>query len=71
MLILYKKKYDGTNYSVLNISYGATGSETDLNGLGGSTDIKVIIETPNLPISVTDSNHGKMPIGSLTFTETA
>lgn len=41
-----------------------------LKGLSGSSDIKVVLKTPNLPISVTDSKDGYMPIGSLNFIET-
>lgn len=68
VLILYKKKYDGTNYSILNVSYG---NSTSLKGLSGSTDIKVLLRVPSLPISATDTRDGYLPIGSLTFVETA
>lgn len=71
VLALYKASYDGTDAATLNITYGKTGAEKVLNGLSASTDIKVILETPSLPIDARDSKGGYLPVATLTFIETA
>lgn len=68
VITLYKATYDGTNYATLNVNYG---DSKVLNGLSQSTDIKVVLEVPNLPISARDSRNGYLPVGTLTFIETA
>ena len=68
VITLYKVKYDGTNPITLNVTYG---SSTILNGLSESTDITVVLDSLSLPIDQTDTRDGYMPIGSLTFVETA
>ena len=67
VIVLYKAKYNGTNASIMNITYG---DGLILNGLSESTDIKVILETPTLPIDMIDSKDGYLPKGTLTFIET-
>ena len=72
VLTLYEAKYNGSNAITLNIGYAdySTGNITYVNGLAASTDIDVILETATLPISVSDSKDGRLPVGSLTFVET-
>ena len=67
ILALYTSKYNGSNAAVLNITYG---DGLVLPGLSGSTDIDVILDIFSLPISAKDSKNGKLPVGSLTFSET-
>ena len=67
VIILYKQRYDGTNYTTLNINYGTSNT---LNGLSASTDIKVVLNTPSLSLSTSASKDAYRPQATLTFTET-
>ncbi len=68
ILTLYTQKYNGSNYSTLNVTYG---DGSVLNGLSGSTDIKVIMEGQfNMPFNVTQVKNAAIPKGSITFRET-
>ena len=68
VLTLYQSKYDGTNYIILNVAYGS--DDTYVAGLTG-TDIKCVLETPSLPINMTSSRDGYLPVGTLILRETA
>lgn len=67
VLTLYTQRYNGSNATVLNVTYG---DNVVLSGLSGSSDIDVIMDDFSLPISARDSKDGKLPIGRITFTET-
>jgi len=67
--ILYKQKYDGTNASVLNISYG---NDISVTSLSGATDIPVVMtEGFTVPFNVKTIRNAAIQVGSITFRETA
>lgn len=67
-MILYKKQYDGTNYSTLHIEYS---EDTEVTGLNGSSDIRVVMDSVRFKINVADSKDGYLPMITMTFSETA
>lgn len=69
VIILYETPYDGTasTTTTLNVTYG---DSTALKLLAGTSDIKVVLDTFNLPIDARDTDKAKLPIGTLTFIET-
>jgi hypothetical protein len=78
VLILLRHKYGGAAatganaQALLTVTYGQAGSTTNLIGFDGSTtSIPVVLKDFNFPIDTRDSKEGYMPIGSLTFLETA
>jgi hypothetical protein len=73
LLTLYRAKYDGLadTTCTLNVVYGS-GTQTTLVGVDGSTtNIKVVMESFNFPISTKDSKGAYMPVGSINWVETA
>jgi hypothetical protein len=71
LLTLYRAKYDKTtpNTCYLNVTYGGS---TALVGVDGTTtNIKVVMESFNFPVSTKDSKNAYMPVGSINWIETA
>lgn len=68
---LFKIDYDGTNPISLTITYGKSGSTQDLPGFDGSSPISVVMETFDYPLNARESEGGYMPVGTITFRETA
>ncbi len=73
LMVMYKQNYDSNSTGangpiIMNVTYG---DGIMLYGTEGSTDIKVLVSSFNLPIDVTDSKEGYLPIGSITLKETA
>lgn len=69
VLTLYRATFDGTNPAYLKVVYGTA---TSLVGVDGTTvEIPVILQSFSFPVNVKDSRDGYMPIGNLTFIETA
>ena len=67
VLAIYKQQFNGNNYSTLNVTYG---TDNVLNGLSGTTDIKVILEAPSVDIDTSKTKDGYIPSMSLQFVET-
>lgn len=65
---LYNSRFGGGNAAVLKVNYGAG---RELKGQLGETDIKVVLDSFNAPISVNDSKDANiLRGGSLVFVET-
>ena len=65
---LIKLKYGGSKVApVLNVEYDG---DKDLVLLGGTKDIKVVLETATPVLDVNTSREARVPRCSLTFTET-
>lgn len=69
LLTLYRAKYGGSYApAYLTATYG---DGTVLKGVDGSTtSIKVLLESFNFPISMTDSKNGYMPVANVVLRET-
>lgn len=70
LLELAQLSYDGTNAAILNVTYGKPGSTTSLSLLGGTSDIKVVFESSTIPIDVSASDGGYVPLVNMTLVET-
>jgi len=72
VLTLYKAQYNGNNPAILTVNYG-TAETTMLVAACDttSTDISVILKTFSYPLDIKSSKAAYMPIGNLTFQETA
>jgi hypothetical protein len=73
VLTIYKNRYDTTAATTckLRVVYGY-GTAKTLVGVDGTTmDIKVVMEGFNFPIDAKNTKEGYMPVGSITFVETA
>ena len=72
LLTLYRAKYDATAATTctLNIVYGAGTTSTVVGVDGSTTNIKVVMESFNFPLSVKESKNAYMPVGSINFVET-
>jgi len=73
MMSMYKHEYDSSGTGVngpitLNVTYGGS---TQLTGLSGSADIKVLVKTFSLPLDATSSKEAYLPVGNITLVETA
>jgi len=72
---LIKHNYDGVNKTTLSITYASYDqtSERNLTSLAdlSTTSIPVVLSSHNLTISASDSKDAHLPIGTLSFTETA
>ena len=68
ILSLYNSRFDGSNAAILKVRYG---DGLELVGQLGEENIKVVLDSFNVPISVSDSKDAKINRGgSLVFTET-
>ncbi len=68
VLNLIKLKYGDVAAPTLTVTYGTT--STLVGSDGTSTAIKVILESCDFPIDVSDSKNGYMPVATLNFVET-
>jgi len=72
---LIKQDYDGSNAATLSITYASYDltTEQSLTSLAdlAITQIPVILESHSFNISMVDSKEGHLPMGNLTFSETA
>lgn len=66
--ILYKQKYNGSNNSILNVTYG---NGLVLSSLTGATDIPVVLtEGFSLPFNVSAIKNAAIQVGNIAFRET-